>query len=258
MYRTATVNLSDDLATADPIYGTNELGELSGEQIIELLEKFRALDVMQNHHAEPHLVLNGRSGRMIVRTGQGKLYLYNARETIEPYAELSPAEIVAQLDRTALTVAPWAQAQTSSDVPVAKAPPRPAPHKGIAAAILIAGVALNGYTLYSVFYTDSVNDQPAATLLAEGPELAARRNEVIGTFATGSAQGDRVIVVASDGTIRFNEIGSKLVSSRNHDVYRIGRRAARYCLTTAESGTVDIVDADTLSYFRDTYRRVRQ
>ena len=215
---------------------------------------------MQNHHAEPHLVINGRSGRVIVRTGQGKRYLYNARETIEPYAELSAEEIVEQLDRVALTAPPWAQQAGGSDTPLTPkgTPPRPAPHKGIAAAILIAGVALNGYTLYSVFYTDSVNEESPAALLTDGPELAARRNEVLGTYATGAAQGDRVIVVASDGTIRFSEIGSKVASSRNHDAYRIGRRASRFCLITAESGSVDILDADTLRYFGDTYKRVRQ
>jgi hypothetical protein len=262
MFRVSTVNLSPDAGRSDPQAGTIELGDLSAAELVELLERFRHINPVENTDAEPHVVAFGRSGKFLVRTGRGKLYLYNARDTVEPYAELTAAEIVTQLERTAVTAPPFATMSAADSVatataPQAVAPHRSAPHRGIAAAILVTGLALNGYTLYSVFYTESVNEQPAVTLVTDPAELASRQRELPGAYRTGEQPGDRIITIEPDGRVRFTEIGSKNSLVNNADTYRIGRRAGKYCLTTADSGLIDIVDIDTLTYYRDTYRRVR-
>jgi hypothetical protein len=262
MFRVSTVNLSPDGRRFDPQAGTIDLGELPADQLVDLLERFRGIDPVENTEAEPHITATGRAGKFLVRTGRGKLFLYNARDSIEPYAELTADEIVVQLERTAVTAPPFAS-MTATDsgsspaVPPAPAMHRSAPHRGIAAAILVTGLALNGYTLYSVFYTESVNEQPAVTLVTDPAELASRQQELLGTYRTGEQPGDRIIAIEADGRIRFTEIGSKNSVVNNADAYRLGRRAGKYCLTTAESGLIDIVDIDTLTYYRDTYRRVR-
>jgi hypothetical protein len=247
MFKVTTVNLSTDATTAGPTYGENHSGDLSATQLMSLLERFRAIPAMQNAEADPHLLIAASAGRFLVRTGQGKLLLYNARDTTEPYVELTADQIVAQLERVP-TGAPFAE---ETPPPVA-----PAPHRGIAAAILIAGLALNGYTLYSAFYSESVNQKTVITLLTEPAELAARQHDVVGNYATGAQPGDRVIVVGADGRVTFSVIGDARSSSSNSDdTYRLGRRETKLCLATVESGVIDILNIDTLVYYRDTYKR---
>lgn len=252
MFQVATVSLSADAGQAHASLGTTQLGDLSGADLFALLERFRQLDAVQNLEAEPHLAITTPSGRFLIRTGQGKLYLYNARDSAEPYSELTPAEIITHLERHAIPHAPD-PSLTDSTPPSAPS----APHRGIAAAILAAGLALNGYTLYSVFYVETVNVRPDVTLITDAAELKTRQFDVVGTFATGGQPGDRTIVVGADGRVAFSEIGSRNRVTDNADTYRIGRRAGKLCLTTIDSGVIDVLNIDTLVYYRDTYRRTK-
>ncbi len=250
MFTVSTVNLASDTSYAEADLGQAELGILSTDEFTALLERFRQIDPAQNNEADPHLLVSAAAGKFIIRTGQGKLLLYNARDTTEPYSELSAAEIVAQLDRQ-LTTPPFGFTEAAAETPA----PKPAPHYGIAFAILLAGLALNGYTLYSVFYTVSVNEPPAVVLLTDPAEITAREREMIGSFATGSLPGDRVITITADGRIRFFELGLKDGHVNNTDTFKLGRHEKRLCLLTTESGVIDVSNPDTITYYRDVYRR---
>lgn len=249
MFTVTTVHLSSDTTRADATLGPSELGPLSAMEFALLLERFRQIDPLENQEADPHLLVIATAGRFLIRTGQGKLLLYNPRDNTQPYGELGLAELLAYLDRP-LTSAPFPGAPTES-APV-KAPPR----YGIAVSILVAGLALNGYTLYAAFYTESVNKVPAVTLLTEATELAARQREAVGSFATGGQPGDRVITITADGKIRFAQLGAR-EDLANTDTFKLGRHENKLCLLTADSGVVDITNPDTLVYYRDTYRRTR-
>ena len=258
MFAVTTVHLSSDTAAAGVDFGQTELGELSAAELLALLARFRQLDALQNADIDPHLLITARAGRFLIRTGQGKLFLYNARDTTEPYAELTPEEILAHLDHTP------AAAAAESDV---SSVPPPAPHRGIAFGIFIAGLALNGYTLYSAFYSESVNEKNAITLLTEADELTAHQRSVIGTYATGGQPGDRVITVGADGRVIFAEVSAATSLNNGTDTYRLGRHEkkgrapstssdkGKLCLTTTDSGVIDILNIDTLVYYRDTYKR---
>lgn len=249
MFKVSTVNLSADTASAAADCGENPLGEVSAAELIALLERLRAIDPAQNAEADPHLLIGAPAGQYLVRTDQGKLLLYNTREITEPYVELTAGQIVAQLD----------QAPSSAGATEETATPliAPAPHRGIAIAILLAGLALNGYTLYSAFYSESVNPKTAVTLLTDPAELAAHGHDVVGTFATGDQNGDRVIVVTADGRVTFSEIGNARSVTNGTDTWRLGRHDKKLCLTTTDSGLIDVTNIDTMVYYRDTYKRTR-
>lgn len=247
MFTVTTFHLSNDTTRADPALGPSELGVLTAEEFAALLTRFSRLDRVQNHEADPHLLVTAAAGRFLIRTGQGKLFLYNARDTTEPYSELGATELVALLDRP-VTSAPF------PDIVPEPVPTKSAPRYGIAGAILAAGLALNGYTLYAAFYTESVNKKPAVTLLTDSNELAARAREAVGAYSTGSQPGDRVITITSDGKIRFSEIGAN-ESLATTDTFKLGRHDNKFCLLTPESDLVDFANPDTLVYYRDTYRR---
>ena len=246
-FNLTTINLTADLRTARADLGACDFGERDDAQLFAMLEIFRQIDPVQNHAAEPQIVIEAPTGKFLVRTGQGKLYLYNARDTTEPYAELTPEEIVAELERPA-AAAPAAPADAA---PI----PPPAPHRGIAFTILIAGLALNGYTLYSAFYSESVNQKAPIVLLTEADGLGAHQREAVGIYATGTQPGDRVIVVGADGHVQFSEIGSAKSINNGTDTYRLGRHDQTLCLSTTDSGVIDLLNIDTVVYYRDTYKR---
>ena len=251
MFQVVTINLSNDSMSADTTHGPIDVGELTGEEFVALLERFRRLDPVQNHEADPHLLVTCPAGKFRIRTGHGQLFLYNARSTAEAYTELSAEEIVGQLERTAATNSPFGEVDPAWSKSAA------APNRGIAAAILAAGLALNGYTLYSVFYTETVNEKPAITLLTNAAEITAHRSEVVGTFATGDQPGDRTLTIDESGKIKFAELGARTGYNDNTDTFRLGRIGKTYCLTTADSGVVEVVNIDTLRYYRDLYKRTK-
>ena len=122
--------------------------------------------------------------------------------------------------------------------------------------MLTLGLILNGYILYSVFYVESVNKKVEVKLLTDADEVKAKEAALAGSYATGAKVGDRVIEVDATGQVRFYEIGAKGPINDSRDSFRIGRHDGLLCLTTAESGVVDLV-GDTLVYYKDVYQRRR-
>lgn len=252
MFRISTVNLSADAATANAAIGAKDGGEIAADKLVELLERFRALDSIQNHEAEPAVVIVARTGKYLVRTGRGKLFLCNARDSLEPYAELSAPDIVRRLDPEAPIPAP-PEAEGAYVSPAARR--APTSNRAVAVAVLVAAVALNSYTVTSIVRTDSVNEVPALDFVVDPAEVSNRQRELEGRYATGDRPGDRIIVVKADGTVQFSELGTK--APVGSDRFRLARRNGKLCLATGASGVIDVLNIESLVYYRDTYRRTR-
>ncbi len=252
MFHVTTLNLTPDLRTAAANAGTCDFGELDAEQLIALLENFREIDPVQNHENEPQVIIEAPAGKFRIRTGQGKLFLYHARDAAKAYTELDAPGIVRELGQSAPDMAPDESTGSESAAPAPKTP-----HHGIAITILVAGLLLNGYTLYSVFYIDDVNKKPAIELVTNPAELAALQNSVAGRYATGNTPGDRAIVVGADGRVRFFKITTAGERMDSDDSYRIGHRESKVCLTMPDSGYIDVLNIETIVYYRDLYRRTK-
>lgn len=253
MYRVSTIHLSADAAHADPSVAAIDLGEIPAPQLQALLERFRQLDVIENHESDPYLEITSRMGKFHVRTGRGKLYLYNARDTVEPYAELTPVEILAQLESHPRAEDPL----VTADGTTAPARPRSTAQRGIAIAILAAGLSVNAYTVYSVSYVESVKQKPNVTLLTDAKEISARTTELAGSYATGDRPGDRIITIKDGGRLEFSEVGRAGKSTESADTFRVGRLKGKTCLLTGDNDVIEVRNLETLEYFRDRYRRRR-
>lgn len=257
MYHVATVHLTPDASDLDPAAGTVDRGEMSAGEVGLLLESFRNLNLVETGDGDPYVEITGPSGKFHVRTSRRRLFLYNARAPMEPYVELTPAEIVAQLERSVVTAPPFRLAPA----PAAPEPDAPAlrrsagAQRAIAAGILGVGLLINAYTIYAVTSTDSVNVRPNVTLLTDAKEIASRRTEIVGTYVTGDRTGDRSITIRSDGRVAFAELGRSGGGGELTDTYQLGRRGTKLCLVTGDGSVIDVVNLESLSYFRDNYRR---
>lgn len=127
----------------------------------------------------------------------------------------------------------------------------------VVVALLVAAGAVGALAVRSFLRIESVHETITLAPLDDPKELTARKRDVVGTFATGAASGDRAITVRADGTIAFSEIGADPATSRTEDTWTYRRREKKFALATTQSGIVDIVNIDTLAYFGDTYRRTK-
>jgi hypothetical protein len=247
MYRVTTSRLSPDARRVNPTSEDLDRGELSPTDLTVLLDAFVEIDPAENEEQDPHVTVAGRAAKLIIRTSRGRLQVYDVRDHAAPAVEMTVAGILARLDKV----------ESSAPFPGDPELPAPtAPHRGIAFAMLALGLILNGYILYSVFYVESVNKKVEVKLLTDADEVRAKESALAGAYATGSKVGDRVIEVDAAGQVRFYEIGAKGPINDSRDSYRIGRHDGLLCLTTGESGVVDLV-GDTLVYYKDVYQRRR-
>ena len=247
MYRVTTSRLGPDARRVNPSLDDMDRGEMTPADLTVLLDAFAEIDPAENEEQDPHVTVGGRGAKLIIRTSRGRLQVYDVRDHAAPAVEMTVAGILARLDRV------------ESNAPFPgdpEQPPPTAPHRGIAIAMLALGLVLNGYILYSVFYVESVNKKVEVKLLTDADEVKATETAVAGSYATGSKVGDRVIEVDAAGRLRFYEIGAKGPINDSKDSYRVGRHDGLLCLTTVESGVVDLV-GDTLVYYKDVYQRRR-
>jgi hypothetical protein len=247
MYRVTTSHLGPDARRTRAATEDTDRGDLSAEDLVALLEAFTEVDPADNEEHDPHILAAGRGAKLIIRTSRGRLQVYDVRDHAAPAAEMTPQAILQRLDRL----------ESTSPFPGdADQPPPTAPHRGIAFAMLALGLVLNGYILYSVFYVESVNKKVEVMLLTDADEIKSKEATLAGVYATGAKTGDRVIEVDAFGGVRFYEIGAKGAINDSRDTYRIGRHDGLLCMTTPDSGVVDLV-GDTLVYYRDVYQRRR-
>jgi hypothetical protein len=249
MYQITTFHLGPDGRRASASSESADRGELTAEELMVLLDAFTEIDPVDNEDLDPHILVTGRSAKLIIRTSRGRLQVYDGKDHAAPAVEMTVAGILQRLDQAPESASPLPEEE-------AKQPPPTAPHRGIAFAMLIVGLALNGYILYSVFYVESVNKKPDVKLVTDANEVKARQATLAGVYATGNRTGDRVIEVDAGGNVRFYEIGAKGPINDSKDTYRIGRHDGLLCLSTDESGVVDLV-GDTLVYYKDIYTKRR-
>lgn len=248
MYRITTFRLGPDARRVSAGSESVDRGELNAAELAVLLDSFAEIDPVDNEEQDPHIVVSGRTAKLIVRTSRGRLQVYDVRDHAAPGIEMSVPQILERLDRSVETTSPFAP---EPDV----AQPAPtAPHRSIAFAMLLVGLVLNGYILYSAFYVESVNKKPEVKLITDADELKTRQASVLGIYATGNKTGDRVIEVLPGGQVRFYEIGLKGPINENKDTYSLGRHDGVVCLSTTDSGVVDLA-GDTLVYYKDVYQK---
>jgi hypothetical protein len=245
MYRVTTSHLGPDARRTRAANEDMDRGEISAAELTILLDAFVEIDPADNEEFDPHIVAMGRGAKLIIRTSRGRLQVYDVRDHAAPAVEMTTNGILERLDRI----------EASAPVRAGAEQPAPtAPHRGIAFAMLALGLVLNGYILYSVFYVESVNKKVEVKLLTDADEIKAKEAALAGTYSTGSKTGDRVIEVDPTGGVRFYEMGAKGPINDSKDTYRIGRHEGLLCMTTPDSGVIDMV-GDTLVYYRDVYQK---
>ena len=96
---------------------------------------------------------------------------------------------------------------------------------------------------------------PKFTLLPDF-ESRALIVKVAGEYLSGTREGDRRLVIESDGTLRLSKFGpKKTVVEEKTKLARGGLNEGRAALITSDPATLTIKDSDTVVLYGTTYRR---
>ncbi len=269
MIRITISNLARDAGSASADLGRRSLGELSNEGTIALLEKFRALDPVENLEAEPEIVLETRLNKFVIRTIQQRLYLYNPRRIDEPALKLSAEQIVAEVDGTAAaarTRAPFPARQDSTPTgefgDQAHLLPAPAPPENLLEsshrlALAAALVGLSGYVVYPALLPMPADPAPPFEAIHDVGQIEKLHSQVAGVYVTGNNPGDRGIALAEDGTLKLFELNADSSPSLLQSTFQVGRSAGAFAVSGRQIGGLILpLGKTTLRYAGETYRRV--
>lgn len=269
MFGVTLINLSRDASSALEGNAPIELGMIDKGRLTALLDTFAALDAVQNLKLDPEIRVQTKRDRFIVRTGEGKFFLYDARHPSDAaHVCDSPAEIIAEMDGSAAalrTVTPFKIEPATDrygkpddgpkiDENVAiKEPPSKTP------TVVLAGIALilSGYIAYAEFSAAESDATPALTMLTAS-EFARQDAALVGVYMTGSLPGNCGIVVQGDRSLKIFRVNHQSAPSTAHGTYRLGRiESALYLATDQPGGLIKVLDTRTLEYCGERYERIQ-
>lgn len=245
MFTVTLVHLAPDLSHAGSDLESTFTG-VDESYVLAALEAFRAIDPVQNAEADPHLLIESPAAKLLVRTGQGRLFVYNARNLTEPFAELEPAGILRQL-------------ASPADIPDPEpALPPPTPRRrrrGLAVTLITLAVALDVYSLAAFLRVRPAVTAPAVAFVTDPKILEGARLAAAGRYTTGNDPGDRVLDISADGHVRFLRTVAGGQRTLGEDTYRVAKHNDTTCLVTSAGRLIDIQSIYAVVYCRDTYRR---
>jgi hypothetical protein len=254
MYTVTSQYLSKEGLTADLTFDPVHHGDLSSAELISLLHRFKSATGTDLAAAE--LTVTSPGGSCTIRNLSGKLVVRSTRDGHARDLYFSPEDIVDHLDRST-TWSPFEPA-----VATVKPEPRGLPNRGSSSPILAASsFALGiGILLFAVHAATIQHPASPPVMVSRSLEpandQAARLKNAVGKFATGPAPGDRVIVIGSDQSVRFYEIGPNGPADVVADSVTLGRHDTQACLATTANGVIDLTGTDSIVYSRDLYLRV--
>ena len=263
MYNLTLINLSADVRSAAINEGGNiELKGVSAEDLRALLETFCEIDAVQNVTADPEIRIKTRHETYLVRTGQGKLFLYDVLDREAPAQVLTPEQTIAELDGSALagrTVAPFMMpglAAYAAQEPEPIAAPRDALNLPRAIVMAVIALSLGG----AIFYLQEPKFSRAEMALfkpAETAELSALRASLAGVYMTGAQAGDHGIVLSTTGELKLFEVNARAAPGVVYASARIGRSGDKLVLATNQpGGLIEVQDGGSLIYCGETYWRI--
>lgn len=253
-FKVACRELSADLGTADVTESGCELGSLSAGELTGLLVKLAALDPTTFGEADPHLLVSSRRGRFIVKPGRGKLLLRSTGEQDAAYFELPVDQTPAYLDGKDPVAGSLSEPAAIAAEPTGTWRSNPA----LAVAMFVVAAALVASSAFLTFRTDEVDPVSAYTPVTAAGDVAAVRQKIIGTFATGDEPDDRTLVVRADDTLTYQEpaAGAEAPDERSGPFAVMRRRSDQVTVLRVEGfGTIEVRADGSLLYAGESYRR---
>lgn len=249
-FKVSTRQLSLDLSTAGVEHNARELGQLPASQLNPLLLKLAEFAPEQMLEADPHLVVSGRRGRFLIRPARGKLRLFDANDATRAPLEIDAPQAADYLDGSELK-----PVEAPAEIPLENLD-KTNRRMGLVVALLCLSTALVAGSAYFTFRPRAIDDDVKYSAITAPAQLAALRQQVTNSFATGSGDGSRRLTLRADGTLTLIEYGlDNIVADERTDTYQLVLRENIPVARTGLLGPIEVRDAKTLVYAGEIYTR---
>ncbi|HUL51992.1 MAG TPA: hypothetical protein VLT83_01155 [Opitutaceae bacterium] len=260
-YQVTLVNLAADARSAAVAWDKIERPGVSDEEMRRLLENFCAIDAVENAAADPEIRVQVRRESYLIRSGQGKLVLYDVLNRDLPGRSLAVAEVMAELDGSAIaarTVPPMVPAEAGlADEEPAVSPPAARLNPRRVIALAVAACVLGGAHFWWRI-PSGAEETPAALQRMDAAEAARVRATLAGVYMTGTQPGEHGIVLTDTEEVRLFELRAVDAPLVIHAAGEWGHVGPALNLATDQpGGLIRIPDPETLIYCGETYKRIR-
>jgi hypothetical protein len=263
MYNVTLINLAADARSTAVDLERIERPGVADEELRRLLQNFCEIDAVENAAADPEIRVQVRQESYLIRAGQEKLVLYDVLNRELPGHSLTVAEVMAELDGTAIAarttpilVPVQAGPGAGAALEPAVSPPaaRPSPLRLIALAA-VACALLGGHILLRLL--SGAEETPVAFRRMDAAEAAGLQATLAGVYMTGTQPGQHGIVLTTTGELRLFELRAVDAPRLVHATGELGRVGPTLCLATDQpGGLITMPDRDTWVYCGETYKRI--
>ena len=248
MFTVTLHHLSQDLKKAGVEFPDGELSQVTDKRLREMIAALASIGSRETRPATPELRIVAPHGRFVIQVGEGRLRFHSWSVRVGG-ADLTADQIFAIVTGTEDPVVA-AQAADS----FLKEGKRSNRRKLVLFAILILGT--NATTAWMLLRPPPPNPLiPEYTLLAAEPaERMLAKAE--GEYTTGVGEGHRGMEILRDGRLHWVRFGPKGELVEETDLTgKAAQARGKPALATSDGAVLEILDANTLLFYGNTYRR---
>jgi hypothetical protein len=232
-YRITLVQLKADASAVGSASDKLEHGTHPVEEIIRLAGKLHQLD-LSSTKAEPGIIVQRGDKGWRIGVHQGGLRMHKSMSLFDDFWTIAqPADIAGLPPFAAASSA--ATAARPAATPAGKSPG--AVRTVIeAAGLFAAALVLIAVGLHFGLPQRRLSDKPAGfTLVTSASESATIFQAVAGSYSTGKAAGNSLVVITPEGQVTISTIGKdgKATKPRLQEQGRAGRQAGVPCVLTS-------------------------
>ena len=256
-YRTTLVYLTADVTAVAPASERLEIGNQPIEDIIRLADRLLKVDTSVSPKTEPGIIVHRSDRSYRIAAHQGRLRLHKSVSLFDDYWTADTAVDLVNL--------PPFQNSSSNAFPGKGAargrnPKGGNPLKSIlevaglfAVAVVLVAVGLR-FGLPQKRLSDVPDDITIITSATERAEVFAT---VAGSYSTGKAAGNSLVIIRPDGQVLLGTIGKdgNATPPRIQEQARAGRRGNIACIITSFGVIAGTQPPDTVNVGRFQYKK---
>ena len=255
-YRVTLVQLTADASALTPSGDKVELGNIPAEEIYRLADRLLKVNFSSNPKAEPGILVQRGDKGWRIAVHQGRLHMHKSMSLFDDFWTAdSPADLA--------ELPPFRGSGSANPSPVSHTSGAPGRFQALRAVVEAAGLFVVALVLVAVGLRFGLPQRklsdlpPGVVLVSSSAERAEVFTSVAGSYWTGQAPGNQIVVITADGQVSLGAIGKdgKPTAPRLREQARAGRAGNIACVITSFGVIAGIAPPETVNVGRFQYRR---
>ena len=254
-YRITLVYLTADVSALAPASERLELGNQTFEEIARLSGRLLRVDTSVSPKTEPGIIVHRGDRSYRIAVHQGRLRMHKSVSLFDDYWTADSPDDLGSL--------PPFQASATPVPKSARARPGAKGNSPLRSILEVAGLFAVAVVLVAVglrygFPQKRLSDVPEdITMVTNADEKAAVFATVAGSYSTGRAAGNSLVIIRPDGQVLLGTIGKdgKATPPRIQEQARAGKRGNIACVVTSFGVISGIAPPDAVNVGRFQYKK---